>query len=115
MPAGMPVLRQHHMRKPAGKRIEQRDDLFAARHRERPTRAEVVLHVDDQQNVVASRLETNRHRITTLAYCSRSDMAVEAINSHGASARRMFVHPADNCLSFASARCAAGRAPMRVA
>jgi len=52
----MPILRQHHVPEPRGQPIDQGHDFVATRNREASTRAEVVLDVDNQKDV----LITNR-------------------------------------------------------
>jgi hypothetical protein len=50
----MPVLRQHHVAEPRGQCIDQRHDLVAARNGEASLGTEVVLHVDNQEDVVVA-------------------------------------------------------------
>ena len=50
----MPVLRQHDMTKARRQTIDDRDDLVAVGHRERAARTKIVLHVNDDQNLVAA-------------------------------------------------------------
>jgi hypothetical protein len=57
----MPILREHDMREIAGQPVHHRHDLVATRHGERAARAEIVLHVDDQQQVPFRR---SRHGAT---------------------------------------------------
>jgi hypothetical protein len=51
VPRRMPVLGQHHVLEALAEPVHQRDNLVAAGHRERAARAEIVLHVDDEENV----------------------------------------------------------------
>src|ERR1700728_330670 len=52
MPAGMPVLRQHHVTEARGKTVDDRNDFVAAGHRERAARTEIVLYVHHDEDVV---------------------------------------------------------------
>ena len=47
----VPVLGQDHVAKARGNPMDHRHHILAARHRQRPSIAEVILHVDHQQNV----------------------------------------------------------------
>ena len=51
MPRRMPVLRQHDMLEALRDTVDDRHDLAAVRHRQRPAGAEIVLDVDHQQYV----------------------------------------------------------------
>ena len=52
MAARMPVLGQDHVAEARGQAVDDRHDLVAARHGERAARAEIVLDVDDEQDVL---------------------------------------------------------------
>jgi hypothetical protein len=67
MAGRMPILRQDHVLEPRREPIDQRHDLVAASDREAPFRAEVVLYIDHQQNVLVADREVIRHAGT----CSR--------------------------------------------
>ena len=58
----MPILRHDHLRKGADQPIDQRQDRLAVRHRQRAATHEVVLHVDDDQRILAARGERISHR-----------------------------------------------------
>ena len=51
MAGRMPVLRQHEMLEILGQRVDQRHHLVAARNGKRAARAEIVLHIDDDQRL----------------------------------------------------------------
>src|SRR5215207_2710679 len=55
----MPVLRQDHMIKGLGERHDRRDHGAPVRHCKRAARQEVMLHVDDDEHVLAGR--SDRH------------------------------------------------------
>jgi hypothetical protein len=48
----MPVLGQDDVREPAGETVDDRNHLVAARNGKRALRAEIVLNIDDEQNVM---------------------------------------------------------------
>jgi hypothetical protein len=50
----MPVLGQHDMIKTYGEAIDNRHHRVRIANRKRPTGAEIVLHVDDQQQVIVT-------------------------------------------------------------
>ena len=52
MPRWMPILRQHDVLKVLRKLVDYRHDLIAVRHGKRAARAEIVLYVDDNEDVV---------------------------------------------------------------
>jgi len=58
----VPVLSQDDMRESRDKPVDQRHDLVAARHCQRPTRAEIVLNIDDQEKVSVVGLHVTGHR-----------------------------------------------------
>ena len=70
MAGWMPILRQYDVREPLGQPIDRRNDLIAARNRETAPGTEVVLHVDDQQNVLVADRHTPDH-VGTLACAKR--------------------------------------------
>ena len=47
----VPVLRQHHVLEAAREAVDERHHLVAARHRELAARAEIILHIDDEEDV----------------------------------------------------------------
>ena len=49
----VPVLRQHHAVESRGEAVDDRHDLVAARNGKRAAGAKIVLHVDDDEDVVA--------------------------------------------------------------
>ena len=49
----VPVLRQHHAVEPRGEAVDDRHDLVAARNGKGAAGAKIVLHVDDDEDVVA--------------------------------------------------------------
>jgi hypothetical protein len=48
----MPVLRQHDVAKPPGDPVDRRHDRVAVIDRQSATRAEIILHVNDEKQVV---------------------------------------------------------------
>src|SRR5712671_2697733 len=63
----MPILGQDHVWNPRGQPVDDRDHLVAARNRESPTRAEIILNIDHQQNIAlaghhAAHLVTYMHQ-----------------------------------------------------
>jgi hypothetical protein len=52
MAGRMPILGQHHMLKALRKPIDDGDDRVAISNRESAAGAEIVLHVDDEQQIV---------------------------------------------------------------
>src|SRR6185437_14428547 len=54
MSARMPILRQHHVAEACRETVDDRDDLVAARHRQRAAATEIVLHVDNDENAVVA-------------------------------------------------------------
>jgi hypothetical protein len=49
----MPILRQHNMLEFNRKVMNRLNHRIAIAHRQRPARAEIILHIDDNQHVVA--------------------------------------------------------------
>ena len=49
---GMPILRQRHMVELLGKPIDDRHDRIALGDRKRAAGAEIILHVDNEQQVL---------------------------------------------------------------
>ncbi len=47
----MPVLREDDVLKPPRHFVDRLDNEIPARNGQRPTRAEIILHVDDEENV----------------------------------------------------------------
>jgi hypothetical protein len=47
----MPVLRQDHMLKIRSQRIHARHNRIAFRYRKRPTRAKIILEINDEQSI----------------------------------------------------------------
>jgi hypothetical protein len=50
----MPILRQHDVAEIVRKSVDDRDDLIAARHRQRAAGAEIVLYVDHDEDVTVA-------------------------------------------------------------
>jgi hypothetical protein len=48
----MPILRQHHMVEVLREPVDNGHDRIAIGHGQRATRAEIILHIDDQQHVI---------------------------------------------------------------
>ena len=48
----VPILGQHDMVEPLGKPIDDGDHGIALGNRQRTGRAEIILHIDDQQEIV---------------------------------------------------------------
>jgi len=48
----MPILGQDHMGVRRGQSVDRGDDRIALRNRERPAKAEIVLHVDDKKDIL---------------------------------------------------------------
>jgi hypothetical protein len=48
----MPILRQRDMLKTLGEAIDDRHDGIAVGHRERAARAEIHLHINNQQQII---------------------------------------------------------------
>jgi hypothetical protein len=57
MVAGMPVLGQNHMAEGVGDPVDHWNHFLAARHGQSASVAEVILHVDHQQNVAVYKLD----------------------------------------------------------
>ena len=49
----VPVLRQHHTVESRGEAVDDRHDLVSARNGKRAAGAKILLHVDDDEDVVA--------------------------------------------------------------
>ncbi|MNV93810.1 hypothetical protein D3C71_1885420 [compost metagenome] len=65
MAGRVPVLRQDHMLEPPDEIVDRRHDLIASGNGKRSARAEIVLHVDDDQRLSSHRFpldRTNPHR-----------------------------------------------------
>ena len=65
MIARMPVLGQNHMAEGVGDAVDHRNHVLAARHGKCASIAEVILHVNHQQNVAVCKLD--RHALETIA------------------------------------------------
>jgi hypothetical protein len=66
----VPILGENHILERAGKPVDHRYDLVAARYWEGPVRHEVVLHIDNQKNI----LRGHGHSV---ASCGRSTLNFE--------------------------------------
>src|SRR5471032_204644 len=71
----VPVLGQYRMREPVAEPVDGRHDRVAAWHGQRPARAEIVLHIDDQQHVTMASPAGLRHLgfLANLCRDSRAD------------------------------------------
>src|SRR5260370_34621486 len=67
----MPVLRQNHMIETLGEPVDDRHDRVALADSQGATRAEIVLHVDDQQQIVGLNLHASSSMLMrpSLAEC----------------------------------------------
>src|SRR5579883_630475 len=54
MPPRMPILGQRHMRETLAQLVRDRNDFVALGHRERAAGAEIILHIDDEENVLVT-------------------------------------------------------------
>ena len=59
MIARVPVLGQNHMAEGGGNPIDHRHHFLAARHSKSASIAEVILHVDHQQNIAVCKLDAH--------------------------------------------------------
>jgi hypothetical protein len=57
----MPVLGQHHVTKPLDETIDDRHHRVAVGNRERAARAEIILHVDDEKQIIRLNLHRPLH------------------------------------------------------
>jgi hypothetical protein len=82
----VPVLGEDHMAKFPGERIDQGNDLIAARHAERSTGTKVVLDIDDQQRAIFVR----RRGVGRVAgeFRARDRVAGHGFGSDGVQQRR---------------------------
>jgi hypothetical protein len=57
----MPVLRQHNVLKPLRNSMYGLDHLIATRNGKLPTRAEIILHIDNEEHVLRGNIQLSLH------------------------------------------------------